>query len=81
MLEAIIDWPARQIGSLIPLAYIVASMTASIGTGAMIARRVPPKELPQFGAAIGIAVGVYIAAVLWRSQHWAAIALLSSMKD
>lgn len=81
MYDIFIEWPARQIGNLALLVYLFASAVGSIGAGYLVGKVTPPREVPQVGIVVGIMVALYSGAILFRSQHYAAIALLDAMKD
>ena len=77
----LIDAPARLIGSqmapLIGVAFLFLSIFIGLKAGEWIAKR--------FGKAAGWAAGIfawlYVSTVLYRSQHWAAFALLENARS
>jgi hypothetical protein len=81
MYEIFIEWPARQIGNLALLIYLFASATGSIGAGYLVGKATPLRAVPQVGIVVGILVALYVGAILFRSQHYTAIALLEAIKD
>ena len=77
----LIDWPARLIGNSIVPIYSIAGVAGSIAAGYFLSQWLSYKIGRPTGIVLGVLVGVYVATVIYRSQHWAAFALLSSMKD
>lgn len=80
-LFALIDWPAKLIGNSIVPIYSIAGIAGSIGAGYFLSQWLSHKIGRPASIVSGVLVGIYVATVIYRSQHWAAFALLSSMRD
>lgn len=77
----LVDTPARllgkMIGPLVGMTFLVASIAAGMGVGRWVFMRYG--KIP--GWIVGLIVWVYVAMVLFRTQHWAAFALLQAGDD
>lgn len=84
----LIDWPARMIGELAALLFSLAGLAAMLASGGYTYGFLLPrmsevrKPLRKVFAGAGAAlVGLYVGAVLYRSQHWVALGLLEAARN